>query len=521
MNLLMFAPLKRNPAKAYPLAALLLLSAAVRAVLAAGFGLGNDEAYYYVYALYPGLSYFDHPPMVGWVIQIFSLHLTFSSEFFIRLAAVIAGTVNTALMYAIGRLLRDERTGWYAALLYTASVYGFILAGVFILPDAPQSVFWLSALFFYLKAFLKPEDRNSGKFFLLASAFLGLAMLSKYTSAFLWAGMMAYVLIADRQWLRRPVFYGAQLLSLLLFTPVILWNLQNGLVSLLYQGGRVGPAAAEFNPDYFLTELLGEALYHNPVGVVLTGMALVWFFSVRFKPMQPALRFTVMAGLPLIVTFLLVSLFRRTLPHWSGPGYLSLLPLTAVWLSQRSEKRFPGSLKAALSFLILLLTTAVLQISTGFIPVDRLVSKHGGQGEKDISLELYGWNQLKTAFGPIAERSESDGSMPAGAPIVSYRWFPAANYSYYLSRGTERKVMAAGDTSEIHQYAWINAAEGGFRLNTDAWYITSSRDYRSPRALPGLYYNIVMTPDTVPVMRAGKPAYYFYIYRLKNLQSKR
>jgi len=90
--------------------------------MAAGFCLGNDEAYYYTYALYPALSHFDHPPMVGWVIQLFSLNLHFSSEIFIRLAAVLAGTVNTWLMYCIGKQLRDELTGWYAALLYTASI---------------------------------------------------------------------------------------------------------------------------------------------------------------------------------------------------------------------------------------------------------------------------------------------------------------------------------------------------------------------------------------------------------------
>jgi len=122
--------------------------------MAAGFNLGNDEAYYYTYALYPALSHFDHPPMVGWAIQLFSLNLHFSSEIFIRMAAVVAGTLNTWLMYAIGRQLHDERTGWYAALLYTASVYGFVIVGVFILPDSPQSVFWLSAILFLLKAFV-------------------------------------------------------------------------------------------------------------------------------------------------------------------------------------------------------------------------------------------------------------------------------------------------------------------------------------------------------------------------------
>jgi 4-amino-4-deoxy-L-arabinose transferase-like glycosyltransferase len=160
----------------------------VRALLAAGFCLGNDEAYYYTYALYPALSHFDHPPMVGWVMQLFSLDLYFNTEFFIRMASVIAGTINTWLMYCIGRHLRDERTGWYAALLYTASIYGFIIVGVFILPDAPQSVFWLAAILFLLKAFKGEIDKTAKQNFLLASVMIGLAFLSKYTTAYLWLG---------------------------------------------------------------------------------------------------------------------------------------------------------------------------------------------------------------------------------------------------------------------------------------------------------------------------------------------
>ncbi|HCT70866.1 MAG TPA: glycosyl transferase, partial [Bacteroidales bacterium] len=60
------------------------------------------EVYYINYALYPDLSHFDHPPMVGWLIQLFSLNLLFDSELFIRLGAVVAGTLNTWLMYLTG-----------------------------------------------------------------------------------------------------------------------------------------------------------------------------------------------------------------------------------------------------------------------------------------------------------------------------------------------------------------------------------------------------------------------------------
>jgi hypothetical protein len=500
---------------------LLIISAAIRVLLAAGFCLGNDEAYYYTYALYPALSHFDHPPMVGWVIQLFSLNLHFSSEFFIRLAAVVAGTINTWFMYCIGKHLRDELTGWYAALLYTASIYGFVLIGVFILPDAPQSVFWLLAILLLLKAFQGEIDAKAKRRFLLASVFMGLALLSKYTTAYLWLGMILYILVYNRKWLATKVFYLAHLIMAILFLPVIAWNAQNGFISFLFHSGRIEPTASTYTADYFLTEILGEALYTNPVILVLIVVAVAAFFRRKFKTGKPQVALLVWSALPLIVSFLFVSIFRRTLPHWNGDGYLTLLPLAALWIRNRSEVVFPAAIKGALFFIALVITLSTAQVLTGFIPIEKFVKKTGGKGTADYSLEVYGWRQLRNEFLPLAASYEKAGLMPANSPIVSYRWFPAANYSYYAARGTGRYVLASGDTAAIHKFAWINQAHGGFRLNSDAWYITSSRDFRHPRSLPGVYYEKVLPPDTISVMRMGKPAYYFYVYRLKNLQSKR
>ena len=53
-----------------PRAALLVLivaSALIRLIPAFDLGLGNDEAYHFLYAAHPALSYYDHPPMMAWV----------------------------------------------------------------------------------------------------------------------------------------------------------------------------------------------------------------------------------------------------------------------------------------------------------------------------------------------------------------------------------------------------------------------------------------------------------------------
>ncbi|MEI6433960.1 MAG: glycosyltransferase family 39 protein, partial [Bacteroidota bacterium] len=160
---------------------LLAVSAVVRAFIAGFIELGNDEVYYWTYAKFPALSHFDHPPMVGLVIQAFSLNLWFDNEFFIRLGSVILGTASTWLIFLIGRLIKNPLTGLYAALLFTASFYGFILSGTFILPDTPQVFFWLLSLYFLMKA-LSDESISvkSKNLMLYAGVTVGLAFLSKY-----------------------------------------------------------------------------------------------------------------------------------------------------------------------------------------------------------------------------------------------------------------------------------------------------------------------------------------------------
>ena len=77
-----------------PLLIIIGISALVRAFLAASLELGNDEVYYWSYAMYPDLSHFDHPPMIGWLIQLFTVNLNLNSELFIRLCSIAIGLLS-------------------------------------------------------------------------------------------------------------------------------------------------------------------------------------------------------------------------------------------------------------------------------------------------------------------------------------------------------------------------------------------------------------------------------------------
>ncbi|MCB2206979.1 MAG: glycosyltransferase family 39 protein [Bacteroidetes bacterium] len=500
---------------------LIAISTLIRAFIAATIELGNDEVYYRLYALFPDWSHFDHPLMVGLTIQFFSFDLLFDSEFFLRLGSIIFGAVNTWIIYQIGRAIKNERTGFYAALLYTASLYAFIITGVFILPDTPQNFFWLLSILFMIKAIpMCPNLPMSGLRMLRMGLVIGLAILSKYTSVFLWVGVLLYIIIYNRDWLKNKWLYYSIALTAIISLPVLIWNLQYDFISFTFHGERVEMSGYNINLDYFLTELLGEFLYNNPVNFILILLTLVVIARKNLQLTRAYTRTILMVSLPLIITFLVFSLFRKTLPHWSAPAYTTLLVLVAAWIDQLKNKktlRIPGVIFASFSVLFIIIALGYSQIKFGIIDFKHLHEKHGIKTD-DPSLDMFGFDQVGEAFEQIVIQDQASGLMSQESILVGNFWFPLANFDYYASSPIGMKSYGIGRLDQIHKYAWINRENGGFKKGMDAYYLTTTRDYRSPYGNINSYFEEILPADTILIKRNSRVVKKAFVYRLKNLQ---
>jgi hypothetical protein len=496
---------------------LILASFAIRAVAAGLIEFSNDEVYYWTYALFPDLSHFDHPPMVGWVIQLFTLNLHFSGEFFIRLGAVIFGTVNIYLMFLIGKKIRDPLTGLYAAFLFTGSLYCSVITGIFIMPDTPQVLFWLLSLLLLLHALPdKQLSRNSRKMMLAAGVTIGLAMLSKYHSVFLLAGAFLYILFFNRRWLIAKESWLAFAIVILLFLPVILWNRENAFISFTFHENRVGYIRTGIRWDYFLSEIAGEFFYNNPVNVILILVSFFAFLRGQKFIGKENLRILLFVSLPLALVFIGFSLYRRTLPHWTGPAYLGFMLLAASYLSWRTEissrkKLLPLPVILSVSLFLLVIIFGTGQIRWGWI-------RFGSHASDDFSVQLYGWKQLGKKADGVMKKDAEEGRMPATAPILSFRWFPAANLDYYVATPAGRKVYAIGTIERIHKYYWINCRRGDLLKGSDAYYIGLSDQFSNPDQLYGHLFDSIAPPDTIHIFRGTEKIREAYIYRMYGLK---
>ena len=515
---------------------LLAISVVIRGLLAAWMEFGNDEVYYWTYALYPDWSHFDHPPMVGWFIQLFSLNLLFDSEFFIRLASVVIMTANTYIIYRIGKDIKDARTGLYAALLYTASIYAFVITGIFIMPDTPLMLFWLLAIWMSIRYYSglprsaryvgddtlcviarRHDEAIQGKklYLIFFGLFAGLAMLSKYSGVFLWVGMGLYILIFNRKQLKNPCLYLSLLISAICCIPILYWNIQNDFVSFRFHSERVGGG---INFSTFGTELAGELFYNNPVLFLLSFFVIIAAFKRKINVEKSLQHLILCIALPMIVVFWIFSLMRPTLPHWNAPAYVSLILLCAVYMrdKQTESERLPGFIIAAMAVLLVTLILGVAEIKTGFIPLD----KHPEPeqiGRDDFTVDMYGWRQLGEKFADFRAQKISEGVMKEEDGIVANQWFPLANLDYYVARPVNMKVMGLGWPEFLHKYLWINDERGGFKLGEDFWFLSDSRYMKDPKETYQWYFKEIELVGVIEIDRCGKPAKNFFVYTCKDL----
>lgn len=494
------------------------VSLLIRGCIAGIIEFGNDEVYYWTYALYPDWSHFDHPPMIGLVIQLFTLDLLLESEFFIRLGSLVFGAINTYLIFLMTKKIADERSGLIAAFLYTTSIYCFVIAGIFILPDTPQTLFWMLSIYLLLNVVSTDNSFSiQKKYLLLAAITLGLGMLSKYTTVFIWVGLGLYVLLFDRRWFKTWQLYVSVLISLALILPILIWNIQNEFISFTFHSERVDASGSTLRLDYFFRELFGQIVYNNPVLFVLTIISFIALYKQKIKLDKQYVQLILLSTLPLIFLFLGFALFRSTLPHWTSPAYMTLLIFPAIYLADKyPQKLFNWPSIVSAGFLLIALTFGILQVQFGIFNLDKSETQKD-LGKHDFSLDMYGWEQIADGFEDILNDDISAGIIDDEVILISKKWFPAAHLDYYVARPLKMKLLCIGSLDQIHKYAWINIDRGGFRLGMDAYYITTSHFNRPPDEMIDYFEHIEMHKK-IPVYRSGKIVKYAFVYLLKDLK---
>ncbi len=495
---------------------LIIAGTLLRMLVAGSLELGNDEVYYQTYARHLQWNYFDHPPMVALLIRLSTFNLFFHHEFFIRLGSICCSAAGTWLIFKTGCLINNPRTGWIAAILYNTSFYTSIIAGTFILPDSPQAICWLLSIYLMIRILERPINKYQAGLIILLGISIGACIMSKIHGVFLWFGFGGYILFHRRELLKSPMLWISILISIVIISPIYLWNLGNHFLTYHYHQGRI-VLWGKPDLDRLLQQVLGSVFYSNPVNFVLYCFTLSAIAKGKMRRLPKVYPLFLWLSLPLIGVLFWTSLFNETLPHWSGPAYTSLMLLAACWLDEKQKSSAVTNWLQTAGWVYLpVLLTGVLSIR--FLPFRIGEKEEKNLGKGDVTLDMSGWRQFAVRFDSLCQSDIVSGKMKPQAAIISDYWFPAGHLDHYYASPYHHNLLVFGSVNEIHQFAWLNQRRPRLAPGSDAYFIYTTNYYGPPRITLRNLFAHVEDSLLIPQYRSGIPVRYFVVYRMHDFQ---
>ncbi|HQZ11319.1 MAG TPA: glycosyltransferase family 39 protein [Devosia sp.] len=320
-----------------PWAVLLFVLAmlAVRLFVAGNVGLVRDEAYYALWSFWPGFGYYDHPPMVAWVVAL-GRALVGENELGVRLVPVLASGITSLAVYRTGQILFDLRTAGIAVIWFNVTVAAGLL--FIAAPDAPAVMFWALSIW----AVAEFVARRNANWWLLAGAFAGLGLLSKYTVGFLGIGFVLYLLTSRerRGWLRHWQVWGGGALALLVFAPNFIWNAQHDWVSIAFQGQRFDTYGLNFGSftANFLDFIGGQALATGVFLFIFVVIGTVLYVRRSDLSNRANLALPLFTAAPILIYFTYYCIRFRVEANWPVVAW-PMLSLVGAWAAVHLRPR--------------------------------------------------------------------------------------------------------------------------------------------------------------------------------------
>ncbi len=363
-----------------------------------------DEAHYALYAKHLAWSYFDHPPLVGW-IQWPLVSLT-SSEGIIRLIPELLWILSAFLVYKvtleIHHLIQGRNAGYLTTALPSANSCGFMavlaiiasplphVLAIGLLPDTLLAPLSLGLMLMALR--WTHKDSFSLGDWVITGLLLGLAGLSKYTAAFTALALLFVFLASPKKvWITKAGFWIAAAIALIIISPVLYWNWINDWISFKYQiahgsGGVwawrrvatfIGIQIACFGPLLLLGTFI--FLKHCLRSQKAIFIALLSFFVIPF---------TIFASLS----------GGGGLPHWTTPAWFCLAPFAGIGLAKAWAMRHRLAIR-----LLVIGQLLICILGFGFV-------LSGGINSSSIKsnpiADLYGWKIAGQKATQLAQASK-------------------------------------------------------------------------------------------------------------------
>jgi 4-amino-4-deoxy-L-arabinose transferase-like glycosyltransferase len=383
------------------------IAALVHFALGFSFEFSVDEAHYALYAKYLAWSYFDHPPLVGW-IQWPLISLT-SSEGVIRLIPELLWVVSAFLVYQvtleIHQLLQGRNSGYLTTSLPSANTCGLLavlaiitaplphVLAIGLLPDTLLTPFSLGLMLMALR--WMRNDSFSLADWVITGLLLGLAGLSKYTAVFTAFALLLVLLASPKKvWVTKAGFWMAVIIALIVISPVLYWNWINDCISFKYQIAHGSGGTWAWRR---LAAFIG-------IQIVCFGPLLILGALVFLKNCMNTQRWALLALLSFfVIPFTIFASLSGggSLPHWTTPAWFCLAPFAGIGLAKAWTMQHRLAIR-----LLVIGQLFICILGFGFV-------LSGGINSSSVKsnpiADLYGWKIAGQKAVQLAQASKANG----------------------------------------------------------------------------------------------------------------
>lgn len=437
-----------------------------------------DELYYWLWGQHLQLSYFDHPPLNGWLqglaAQVFGWNL-----FALRAMAIPVTAGIAFMLYLWSRRLapNDWRYGFWFNLAVFFSLPLMEFYTTIAAHDRVLILLTLVSVHFFAWFFADWSEGRRDRVLplYLGAVFLGLAALSKYNGVFLGLGVGIAVLARQdlRSLLRSPHLYLAAALSVAMQFPTLYWNVTEGFASFRYHLAerQEGLSLAKFNPDGLVIFLRESLLFFSPVML----WPLFRFFTVRgttgFGGMAVSLGRSVFVISSLFMSVL--ALFMYVHFYWNIVAYVVFFALAAYLVRSRAVAVAQLAYGAIMG--------AILIGHFSIFPFLPLIGLNESQ-----AFRMYGYADMGVAAREAVARYDTDF-------VAAPDYIPASQIGWALG---DPNVVSLTERQDAFDF-WTDysALEGEDALIFNDWF---GMDYLTR------HFDSVEQVAEVPVIRFGR-----------------
>jgi 4-amino-4-deoxy-L-arabinose transferase-like glycosyltransferase len=302
---------------------------AIRLFFIAFMGIMPQDAYYDFYAQHLALSYYDHPPLIAYLLRLFT-SLFGKKVFVLKLAD---STVTLLFLFAFYQLAKKFLSA-HKARIATALILSTVMVSILSListPDVPLMLCWAISLNFLYEAIF--NEKNIYWFW--AGIATGLSFDSKYTAVFLIIGLVGFLMISKPY--RKLRFFGWFLIYLLCFTitilPVVIWNIRNGFASFKFQSeGRLNEGL-----HIDIVGFAGVIGHQSAILLPFLFISFIYFiiricrkYGISFSRIPVDQLFLLSFFIPLFIGFFAISFIYWVKLNWMMPAYITGI----IWVAR-------------------------------------------------------------------------------------------------------------------------------------------------------------------------------------------